>query len=358
MRNRFRNWACLLVAIAVLSVSGVAYGQGASTTSSLSGVVTDSSGGVIPGADVVAKHIATGTQTQAVTDAEGRFTIPALRPGAYTVTISLMGFKTAILADVALVTAVPASVRAVLEVGQLEETVVVTGATEIVQTQSTTISTTLTAKQVSAMPLSTRNAMDFLTYLPGVDSYTSSRNSVVMGLTAGAVNITIDGVNVQDNYLKSDSGSSMFAYINPRLDAIEEVTVSTANPGAESSGAGAVQIRYATRSGTNRFQGSAYHYLRRQAFNSNYWFNERDGLDRDNVKVDTWGFRVGGPVVIPSLFDGRDKAFFFFNFEEFRQPAQVSRQRTIMSPASQAGVFQYNAAGGVQSVNLFQLAAS
>ena len=357
MRHRSSRWVFLLFLIGMMSASPMAYGQGG-TTSTLSGVVTDTSGGVIPGADIVAKHNATGTLTQAVSDSEGRFTIPALRPGMYTVTVSLMGFKTALLTEIELVTAVPSSVKATLQVGELQETVVVTGAAEIVQTQTTTISTTLTAKQVSNLPLSTRNAMDFLTYLPGVDTYTSTRNAVVMGLTSGAVNITIDGVNVQDNYLKSDSGNGMFAYINPRLDSIEEVTVSTANPGAESSGAGAVQIRYATRSGTNKFQGSVYHYLRRQEFNSNYWFNKRDGLPRDNVKVDTFGGRLGGPIVIPGLFDGHDKAFFFMNYEEFRQPAQTSRQRTIMSPSSQAGIFQYNTGSGVQSVNLLTLAAA
>ncbi len=79
------------------------------------------------------------------------------------------------------------------------------------------------------------------------------------------------------------------------MDAVEEVTVSTSTPGAESAGQGAVQIRFATRSGTNRFQGSGYGYYRRPDWNTNYWFNERDGLPKDKVAVNTQGFRVGGP---------------------------------------------------------------
>ena len=326
-----------IVVVALLAMTGsLAYGQGGATTSSLTGVVTDSSGGVIPGADVVARNNATAGEFRAVTDATGTFTIPALPPGTYTVNVSLMGFKTSILPDVQLIAAQPARVKVTLEVGQLQETVTVTGATEIVQGESSSVATTLSTKQITSVPLPTRNTLDFVAALPGVNTTSTIRNSSVMGLQPSAVNITIDGVNVQDNFYKSDAGNSFFARINPRMDAVEEVTVSTANPGAESAGQGAVQIRFVTRSGTNKFQGSGYEYMRRPSFNSNYWFNIQQGLPKEAVKLDTYGARIGGPVK-------KDKLFFFFNYEEFRQPGTQSRSRTMLTADASNGVMKWNA---------------
>jgi hypothetical protein len=322
-------------------VSTLAYAQGAATTAPLSGQVQDSSGGVIPGADIVAKHVATGAESRTVTDATGKFTIPALPPGTYIVTISLMGFKTVSLPDVQVISATPATLKTtVLEVGKLEETVVVTGATEIVQTQTASVSTTLTTAQISSAPLPTRNTLDFVAMLPGVNTTSNIRNSSVMGLSGAATNITIDGINTQDNYLKSTDG--FFSRINPRMDAVEEVTVSTSNPGAESSGQGAVQVRFQTRQGTNKFQGSTYWYNRNTAYNTNYWFNTRDGLPKDKANINTAGFRVGGPVVIPKLFDGHDKLFFFFNYEDWRPgTTTVPRTRTVMTPDTESGLLFY-----------------
>lgn len=344
----------LVLAAALTMVSAPAFAQGASTTSSLAGQVADTSGGVIPGADVVAKHVATGAEARAVTNAEGKFTIPALPPGTYHVTISLMGFKTVTLPDVQVSTGAPAQIKTiVLEVGKLEETVVVTGATEIVQTQTASVTTTLTTRQINSAPLPTRNTLDFVAMLPGVNTTGSIRNSTVMGLGANATNITIDGINTQDNYLKSSDG--FFSRINPRMDAVEEVSASTSNPGAESAGQGAVQIRFQTRQGTNKFQGSAYWYNRNTAYNTNYWFNKRDGLPKEIQNINTAGFRVGGPVVIPKLFDGHDKLFFFFNYEDWRPGTQTtSRARTVLTAPSLAGNFVYGTSGQY-SVNLFDL---
>jgi hypothetical protein len=352
MQGSFKSVLAIVV-VALLAMTGsLAYGQGGATTSSLTGTVTDSTGGVIPGADVVAKNNATAGQSRAVTDATGTFTFPAMSPGAYTVTITLMGFKTVVLPDVQLIAAQPARVKVTLEVGQLQETVTVTGATEIVQAESSAVATTLSTKQISSVPLPTRNTLDFVASLPGVNTTSSIRGATVMGLQASATNITIDGINVQDNFLKSSDG--FFARISPRMDAVEEVTVSTANPGAESAGQGAVQIRFVTRSGTNKFQGSGYEYMRRPSFNSNYWFNIQQGLAKELVKLDTYGGRLGGPIK-------KDKLFFFFNYEEVRQPGTQTRSRTMLTSAASAGAFSYCTSSGcatTNTVNLLTLAAA
>jgi hypothetical protein len=349
---------CRLVTLVVgviLVAAGPAFAQGG-TTSTISGVVVDAAGGVVPGAEVQIKHNATGVTQSGVSNAEGAFSFPSLPIGTYTVTVTLQGFKTFVANDVVLTSGAPADVRAVLEVGGLEEQIVVSSKSEIVQTQSTVISSTVNANQILKLPNVSRAALDFVTSLPGVTTAGGNRQSQINGLPRGVINITLDGVNVQDNTLRSTDG--FFAIVNPRLDAVEEITVTTATQEA-SAGQGAVQIKFVTRSGGNDFTGSGYHYFRSDKLNANTWLNNRGGVDKTPLKQNQIGGRAGGPIVIPGLFDGRNKAFFFFNYEEFRQPGAVTRDRNILNPLAQQGIFTYIPTGGSpQTVNLLALAAA
>jgi len=347
--TRFLTFLVLATAVA----AAPAFAQGGAT-STITGTVTDTSGAVVPGADVVAKHVATNTTYNSVSGADGAFTIPAIPSGTYTVTVTLMGFKTAVLNDVIANVAQVAEVKAVLTLGALEETVVVSGATEIVQTQVTSVASTLGTKQIASLPVVGRGAFELIGYMPGVATSTGSlRDGTVNGLPQSAVNITLDGMNIQDNYAKSWDG--MFTRVSPRLDAVEEVTVSTAAQGADMGSQGAAQVRFVTRSGTNRFQGSAYFYYRRDWMNTNTWFNLNRNVDavtgkptaKPTIFQDQPGFRVGGPI-------WKDKAFFFVNYEWISSPGSRTDTRTIMSPPSEKGLFQY--AGG--TVDLMALAAS
>ena len=364
MKHRLMRVIAPLLCLATITSATMAYGQ---VTTSLSGTVTDTSGAVLPGADVVAKADETGTTFTSVTNERGLFHIPGMPIGRYTVTVSLQGFKTVALSDIRLSTATAAEVNVKLELGQLSETVTVKSGTEIVQTQTNTLGSTLTTEQITKLPLVTRDTLwGAVPYLPGVDTTTGPRASTINGLPSGAINISIDGVNTQDNNNRSATGTGggcgFFSLISPRLDAVEEVTIATAAQGAESAGQGAVQIKYTTRSGTNQYTGSAYFYAREPKFNSNYWFNNRDRAPdpatgkapKDQVKVYQPGFRVGGPIQIPGLYDGHDKAFFFFNYEQFRQPSQVSRTRRILTPNAQQGLFTYSGT----TVNLLNVAAA
>ncbi len=373
----------LLLAVALLAVvlvaSPPAYGQGGGATT-LSGVVQDTSKGVIPGADIVAKNVATGAETRAVSDAIGHFVIPSMQPGTYVVTVSLMGFKTFVAPDVKIEAATPLVLTATLSVGTLEETVVVTGATEVVQTQSAAVQQTLQVKQLQQLPLVTHTALDSILSLPGVNTPygATSRSSRINGLGGEAISITLDGVNVNDNRSRSDG---FFMYIRPMLDSVEEITVSTSTPGAESSGEGAAQIRMVTRSGSNRFSGAVYDTWRNQAglseediltrtkkqawywrLNTPYYFNTHTASAQpktaagddyfNDARVTTPGMRIGGPVK-------KDKLFYFFNIERFVWPATINKTRYMMSTDAQKGLFSYVAKDGTQQkVNLLSIAAS
>jgi hypothetical protein len=375
----------ITVLLLLLMASLAGYAQGGAA-SSLSGVVVDASGGVIPGAEIKVKNDATGAEYNAVAAENGTFSIPALSSGTYTATVSMASFKQSVVKGIQLIAGVPATIRVTLQVGGTNETVVVQGGAEMVQSQTANITTTLTLRQVANLPLATRNAMDFLVFLPGVTTTGNARNSTVAGVPGAAVNVTIDGVNTQDNSNKS--GDSFFSMIQPRLDAIEEVTVSMATSGAESSGQGAVQIKFITRSGNNDYRGSLYWYHRNPVLNSNFWFNNRDlqptydgtrvpctpqqlasewdkcKAPRDRILFNQPGGRIGGPIVLPKSifgplgFDGRDKAFFFFNYEEYRLPSEATRTRTIFNPLVDQGIYPYTVGSEIRQVNLLSLAGA
>ncbi|HEX7778888.1 MAG TPA: TonB-dependent receptor plug domain-containing protein, partial [Vicinamibacterales bacterium] len=271
---------------------------------------------------------------------------------------SLSGFKTSVLTDIELISGTPRALKVVLEVGAVEQSIEVVGGSQLIQAQTTTVSSTIRADQIQTLPLVTRNALNFVVFLPGVDTSASNhsqRESTISGLPESSTSITVDGANVQDKYGKSTDG--FFANIHPRLDLIEEVTVTSATATADASGQGAVQIKFVTRSGSNTFNGSAYEYLRNTALNSNSYFNKKRGLPRDVIELNQFGAREGGPILIPGVYDGRGKAFFFVNFEQLRFPLSNTRTRGILKPLAQQGIFTYTVAGAQRQVDLFALAA-
>jgi hypothetical protein len=362
MKHSILTLVSIILLVALASWFG--YAQGG-TSSSLSGVIIDQSGGVIPGANVRIKDDATGAEFKAVTAENGTFSIPSLAPGTYTATVAVPNFKQAIVKDIKLIAGTPANIRVTLQVGGSNETVLVEGGAEVVQTQTANITATMVGSQLTKLPLATRNILDFLILLPDVTTTSGARNSTVAGLPSYAINVTIDGINTQDM-----NSPGFFSYVSPRLDAMAEVTLSSATAGAESTGQGAVQIKFVTRSGDNGFHGSLYEFHRNPVLNANYWFNNRDltppaGADpttwkapRDRVLLNQFGGRVGGPIMIPKLFNGRDKAFFFMNLEEIRYPSKQTRTRTILNPLGAQGIFQYTVPGATQQKDLLALAAA
>ncbi|HEY2433308.1 MAG TPA: TonB-dependent receptor [Vicinamibacterales bacterium] len=351
-RSRLRLGLVVLFAVVFCACGRLAFAQG-STSQPLSGTVVDSSGAVIPGADVVVKHNGTGVANSTVSNSDGIFTIPALSSGTYTVTVSLQGFKTVVIENVVLTSGHGADVKATMEVGGVSEQVTVASSSEIIQTQTAGVAQTVNADQIVKLPLTSRGAMDFVNLLPGVTTPNGNRQASINGLPRTAINITLDGVNIQDNTNKGTSGDDgFFAEVNPRLDAVEEVTVSTAAQGTDANADGAAQIKFVTRAGSNNFTGSAYEYFRSDKYNANTWFNNAKGVAKVPLKQNQPGFRFGGPIVLPG-FDGHNKAFFFVNYEEFHAPSAVSRTRTVLNQGAQTGNYCY----GSTCVNVLKLNA-
>jgi hypothetical protein len=340
----------LLVSVLFVPLSDAVAQGGA--TSTITGVVKDEGGGVLPGATVVATSNATGTKFEAVTNSTGSFSIPSLSAGLYTVTVSLTGFKTSVIQNVRVQLGTPTAISPALGVGNLEETITVSGAgAELINTTTPAVTATMNVEQIAVIPTPTRNALNAVTFMVGVNTSGGMRGSTINGLPESFLNLTLDGISNNDTFNKNTDG--FFSPVRPRQDAVEAVTVTTAVGGAEVGGHGGATINFVTRSGTNRFTGSAYEYFRDKSLNSNYWFNERNGQPRADVRLNQYGARQGGPIV-------RNKAFFFGHFEQVLNPNDASRTRTVLVPQALDGWFRYNVtvAGQqtVREVNVLDLA--
>ncbi|HWN99171.1 MAG TPA: carboxypeptidase-like regulatory domain-containing protein, partial [Blastocatellia bacterium] len=261
----------LVTALSALLLLSSLTSVGLAQTGALSrirGTVMDSQGAVVPGADVVVTNTEMGNDYKLKSGEDGSFVLPGLRVSTFTITVTAPGFKQAVVPDVKTIVGEAVNVEIKLEPGAASESVTVTGGAEVLQKETTTVGSTITGRQISELPFTSRNALDLVLNLPGTSTPGRPRTSSVNGLPQGSLNITLDGLNMQDNLIRS--GDGFFTYIRPSTDAVAEVTVSTATPGAESGGEGAVQIKFVTKGGTNQYHGNVFFEDRQPGLNANY----------------------------------------------------------------------------------------
>jgi hypothetical protein len=327
-----KRFLCLVVLVAFCLLGSTDVMAQVSSTGQLLGTVSDQTGAVIAGATIKIKDDATGNVIETKSSADGHFSAGSLRPGTYTVAVSMQGFKSAEYRAVKVTVGQVYDLAAKLEVGALESTVVVEAGAEVLETSSTTVGTSITGKSITQLPLASRDALDLAILMPGAATTGRARQTSFMGLPKGAINITMDGINAQDNVLKSNDG--FFTLIRPRIDSIEEFSISTAGQGAEQSSEGAVQIRFETKRGGNVYHGGGWWYHRNDYFNSNYYFSNQTKTRRQRQRLNQFGGNVGGPV-------WKDKMFFFASMDIYRNPSTQVRTRTIFAPNGATGLFDY-----------------
>jgi Carboxypeptidase regulatory-like domain len=318
------------------------------TTARLNGTVTDSQGATVPGAQVEVVQTATGQLLRTTTDEKGEWALPSMQTGTYKVTVTHAGFKTVTNENVTLDAGVPATVNVTLEVGAANETVEVTAGAEIIQSSSATVSAVLQGRQINDLPFTSHNVTELIATQPGTQNADGVRYATINGLPQPTINITIDGINVQDNSTKSNP-DAVFNAVQPRTQAIEEMNLTTAAANADSTGEGAVQMKFVTKSGSNTFHGGLYETNRNSYFEGCYFFNCLQHIAKDQINLNEYGFTIGGPVV-------KNKLFFFESFEFFDLPQTFSESQMWLTPEAAAGTFMYNDAGTVKSINLLSLA--
>ncbi len=352
---QLKQFALLLVICGCLSVAALGQSRG-----SLSGLVSDTSGAALSGAKVTAKHVATGEEFNATTDAQGAFTFPAVPLGQFSVTIEASGFKRTQAQDVIVEVGNPAKITVSLEVGQVSEAVVISGALQdVINTTNATLTNVINTRQVRDLPLLGRNPLDLARLQAGVAvTGDDTRNASVGGLRGSATNVTQDGINAMDNFVKT---SSFFAISAPSLDSTSEFSVTVGTVGSD-AGRGVAQVKMVTKSGSNEFHGRLFYQHRNDALNANTFFNNASGTPKSILRQHFFGFNVGGPIWLPKkvagpiAYDGRSKSLWFFSYEGFRENFQATRNRTVLTPEARQGNFRYNGSNGqVQSVNLLNI---
>lgn len=317
--------------LAVFALSAItAFAQ--LTTSSLRGTVSGPDG-LIPGATVVIKNNGTAKEYTVETDGSGNYFFPGLEVGTYTVTVKATGFKTATVNDLVIETNRAQSLPVTLEVGGIDEVVVITGGTEIVNSADGKINNTVTRKTLEDLPSLGRNPLNFVPLQAGVAS-NPSQNSVINGVRTSGTNITIDGVNVQDNFIRSNATD--FSPARPSVDEVEEFAVSTQANAAD--GFGGAQIQFSTRRGKNDFNFGLFEFNRNDNLSANPFFNNAGKIPRPFRNRNQFGGTAGGPIL-------KDKLFGFFSYEKTidRQFAAPQFSTTLTQDARQ-GIFTYTAA--------------
>jgi hypothetical protein len=317
----------------VLILSTSAWAQLANQTA-LVGTVTDTAGLVVPGAQVVAVNVGTQSTYQAVTNADGSYTIPFVGIGKYDITITLSGFQTFTASGVEVATNQVVRTNAVMRVGGLAESVKVEASAQVLDTDRAAISERIGERQVVDLPIIGRNVWSLASTTPGV---LGGLNSDIGLSFRGAGqreiqnSLSLDGINSSANLLAATS-------MRPIADAVEEIQVQTGSTSAEYGSYLGVHINVVTKSGTNDLHGSLFEFFQDDALDARGYFENRAN-PKNPRRRNQFGGQSGGPVVIPGLYDGHNRTFFMGAYEGIRGEAITSPFASVPTVLMRQGNF-------------------
>ncbi len=306
----------LILAVLFIGASSV-FGQ----SSSLTGTVLDPQGNAVAGATITATNIATNAARSATSSKDGTYQIPQLAPGTYRVRLEGQGFASVEQEDVRLLVSSTVTLNlAFKQVGQVSETVTVQGGESTINTSDATIGNNFNETQIRQLPLEGRNVVGLLSLQPGV-VFTGvdgdSRSGAVNGGRSDQANVTLDGVDVNDQ----QAASSFTSVLPVTLDSVQEFRVTTTNPNANAGRSSGSQIALVTKSGTNEWHGSLYEFHRNTVTTANDFFNNQAGLPRPKLLRNIFGGSFGGPII-------KNRAFFFVNYEGRRDASEFLNTRS------------------------------
>ncbi|HEY6333385.1 MAG TPA: TonB-dependent receptor, partial [Blastocatellia bacterium] len=317
-----------------LLIAGAAYGQEA--TARIIGTVTDPQGAIIPDAKVTITNAVTKVTYPTLSLKDGSYQIFSLPIGSYFVTVEKDGFKTAVSAQYNLEINQVQRVDIKMEVGSVTEKVEISAGASQVETVNSTIGDSITARPLQDLPLNGRNALNLALLLPGVmpnnPGDTSAGFFNIGGGRADSVTFLLDGG------LNNDLLDNGIVY-NPNPDALQEFRILKSDYGAEYGRNGGGIVSEVIKSGTNQIHGTAYEFLRNTDFDANSFFNNLNDEPRDVLKRSQFGGTLGGPIWLPKVFNGKDKAFWFFSYEGQRQTSEGAAETTTYTPAELKGNF-------------------
>ena len=317
--------ALSLLLLIGFALTGATSAHAQSTFGSVRGIAQDNSGAVLPGAQITLHSLDENTDRQVKTDADGGFTIENVKPGRYSLRAAISGFAETVMNGITVEARQDVRLTVVLTVAAQTSTVEVTAGADQINSENAAIGDSKNNQQITELPLNNRatttSPLGALGLSPNVQT-DSQGNIALGGASSSMVNFSVDGIstaNVRQN------GALQDAY--PSQEGISAVKVTAFNNSAEFSQVG--DVTFTTKNGTDQIHGSLFEYLQNQALDASpYGFS-----GKAPKKFNTFGGSFGGPVILPWLYDGRDKTFFFFDYEGNRRTTAVAQQFLVPTEA-------------------------
>ena len=345
---------CVKLTTLVLLTAGALLAQ--SNQGTITGTISDPAGAVVPAAQIEVKNTATGVIYRGGTSGTGNYVLP-VPTGTYELTVTVSGFKKFVQTNVEVISATDTRKDVTLQVGSANESITVTETAPLLKSESGEISHSVEAKDLQDLPVLTisgggvvggavagmgniRNPLQSVELLPGV-TFSNDDAMVVNGLPSNSEAIRIEGQDATGNIWKTIQQYSQGASV----DAIQEVVVQTSNFAAEYGQVGGGFFNYTMKSGTNQFHGSGYDYFVNEFLNAGLPFTDEGTQEaskagqhiRNAVRRNDYGFTIGGPIDIPKVYNGKNRTFFFWNFEQFRENRTTSNAIQTMPTAAYRG---------------------
>src|SRR5262245_8487209 len=302
----------------------IALGQ----SGTISGTVTDSTGAVIPGAQVTIRDVRTDATRATKTNTLGFYEFLALKPSTYDLAIEMKGFGRAVKHDITVVVGMESHLDVALNPGSVTETVEVKTEVPLVEPEKTNVSYSIESKQIQNLPLQGRQFLDLALLTPGVTAQapgTQAGGMNVSGMRSQSNNFTLDGISINDPQVNGPLNAFRIT------DAVQEFNVNTSIATTDFGRSSGAQVSVVTKSGTNTYHGSAFYYGRNEAFDANDWFLNAASKSRNVLRRHQYGGTIGGFVL-------RDKTFWFLSFEGFHQVNPSPQLSTVPSLAARATV--------------------
>jgi hypothetical protein len=337
--RRSLGWTCsvsllaviFLVCFAAALLAPSAYGQAEQAT--ITGLVTDPTGAIVPNAKVTAREVSTQTVSATVTNSSGNYTIPFLAPGTYDISAGAPGFKTIVESGVLLTVNLATTVNLKLSTGEVSQQVTVAANALQLETENSELGGSFSQQQIIELPGSGGYNLDLLS--PGVVPVGTSNAPLQASVNGGmaiTTNLLLDG-GLQLNSSTGDPGYT------PPTESLREYKLVTSNFDAQYGMSGGGVITATSMSGTNKFHGAFYEYLKNTIFNANGWYRNSVNLPRGAVHDNQFGFAIGGPVLLPHLYNGRNRTFFFLNIEWNPNKSPDAFTGTVPTVAMRTGDF-------------------
>lgn len=340
---------------AIIVLSGLVFAQSFNAT--VSGTIKDQTGAVIAGSKVTLIDLSTLREVATTTNEQGFYLFNDVRPGRYKICAEREGFTRVEVTDVQVNVSTPATVNLELRPGQIAE-IITTSASDVqsvVNTENATLQTTVLERQINDLPLNGRNPLSLAGLQAGVNTSGSNRTASVNGTRGTFTNLTWDGININDNFIRTDS---FFGTAAPSVVSVSEYTLTTQN-GGPNDGLGVAQVKLVTPRGSTEYHGNLFEFHRNDAMDANSFFNNAAGIEKEKLIQNQFGIGIGGPIKLPKKLFGplgfdSDKLFFYGYYEGTRIRTDTSVLRTVLTNSARQGNYTYRRSdnGQFQTVNL------